>query len=1857
MTANNNLTTNFNVDPYYDDFDENKNFHRILYRPGFAVQARELTQQQSILQNQIHRFGNHVFRDGSEVTGATEVIDRVGVFRLKSTYAGSAIDVTTLEGKFARTRVSEELYKVKKAMPAAGGDFNLIFVQYLQDANTSSHDLRAANNEIVDFSSSFINGNNIFTSNTGAAQILATGDTNVAKPPVGAGFLYSVSESVRYHKGLFLRTPTQTAVVAANVSHSVSIGYTSTETLTTSDTDTTLTDPARGSYNYAAPGADRLQVNLTLTAKSVSSVDAPPLTSNNYFEISRIENGQLVKKRSTPDYDFLGDVLANRTFEESGNYSVEGLALSISNTNVTTSNLIVKVSPGTAYVKGFRIRIPSVTDVPLPKARSTDNVTEQSITGFYGNFITANTFTTGLVNINDRVELHSELTPSASTKIGEAHIKNVEYLSGSGDARKYKVFLYDIRVTASDKNFNNIKSIIKGNHSSFTSYIQVNSSSITTFNKTGDAVSGSADVRFTSVGGIKVGQQVIASGLIANTKVNSIAFDTVTLSNASTVSNTNQVYTFRSVDTTDSDATSSIFALPHSYVANTTNIDYKFKRKFASVSFVSGVATIQTNGGSERFSSGTGSLAHENYIVVVKSGGNGSTPTGSNIDMTSGSRSVTVPTATPGNPASATLDLDNGSFNGVCDIIAAIDVTADTRRVKTKTQATKTFTSGYPTSASSLSLGYADVIKVHAIYEGNSSLVTSNTSQLVVVNGANTTMQDVTSKFDFNKNQQDSFYDHSTLTLKPGFTANSNQILVDYSYYAHSGGLGYFSDRSYPNYVTIPSYVTKKGNLIELRDALDFRPTRSANTNSNIYSPIKTFDNHQIVDSQTFNIEADYDYFKRITHKIAMDHRGRLTVASGTPDINNPPVPITSSDQMLLATVFVSPYTYDEKDVLVRLEDNGRYTMKDIGVLDKRIENLEYYTSLNLLESQVQSTQFLDNNGDARFKSGFLVDPFKGHSIGNVYDTEYKASVDPIRQLMRPKFSSDHTPMVASAGGSLSINSKIVTLPFTETNFLSQVTASDTLNVNPFQVVTFTGIATLDPSSDSWVDTNNVSVVVNDNGDLDNLNNLSSQVGTTYGAWQQVGPEKLIGVGEGTGHNRFDYVKTEGPGGAAGGKTVGGTNIQSTLSASVTRTSVQTYTDTSTSTDLSRSVYYPYMRTRKVLFTITGARPNTDLFLYFGGINVSNWMAPSTLSSTRAEQVLYAATKNKTVTTNEFGEASGYFWVPNSRQVLSQSAYTANPNATVLPNGSNASKSETLFEAGVVDVMFVNNFINPQFSTSYCVTTFSSKGRQDTYTTTTTMTRRYQLVSTNAGTITKTENRVGFFLDSIESAEQVAASNGFTAAGLAFMNSTLEQQYASNAGRRPEVAGAVFWTERFEDLVATGLSASTAAALVAGDIKKAAAENNEDPNLCTGTGTDPLAQTFFIPSEFYPNGIFVSSVDLFLAQKDSNNLPLRLELRPTVNGFPSSEEAIPLSQVSLRPAAVNANASSPVATNVPFQAPIHLLPGEYSIVLLTDSLEYITHISTIGEDRLDGTGIVTEQPTLGSLFKSQNARTFTPQQESDLCFRLKHAQFTKDTNLSLTLTSNNVGRDSYSANTQFANTVGQYDLAYIDMPRYDSLQDITAIYEIKTKNLGGSIQPFETVLPNQDLVFTDSKEITTDSDLQLKVTFRTSDVNISPYFDLGSTGTTLVKNIINPPPTGTFVAETEPTNGYADAKYITRLVTLGEGLDAKGLKVFVDQNMPAGATVEVYYRVINKDDDSNFEERPYVLMSRRQDTITVNQDISRYNEYEYFADDITYTQDGALYSNFNAFSIKIVMYSTSTAASPSFRNFRAIALL
>ena len=84
--------TNLNAAPYFDDFNAENNYHRILFRPGFAVQARELTQLQSALQHQIEAHGSHIFRDGAMVVPGQGTVQKYASLKLANTFNAEQVD-------------------------------------------------------------------------------------------------------------------------------------------------------------------------------------------------------------------------------------------------------------------------------------------------------------------------------------------------------------------------------------------------------------------------------------------------------------------------------------------------------------------------------------------------------------------------------------------------------------------------------------------------------------------------------------------------------------------------------------------------------------------------------------------------------------------------------------------------------------------------------------------------------------------------------------------------------------------------------------------------------------------------------------------------------------------------------------------------------------------------------------------------------------------------------------------------------------------------------------------------------------------------------------------------------------------------------------------------------------------------------------------------------------------------------------------------------------------------------------------------------------------------------------------------------------------------------------------------------------------------------------------------------------------------------------------------------------------------------------------------------------------------------------------------------------------------------------
>lgn len=164
---------------------------------------------------------------------------------------------------------------------------------------------------------------------------------------------------------------------------------------------------------------------------------------------------------------------------------------------------------------------------------------------------------------------------------------------------------------------------------------------------------------------------------------------------------------------------------------------------------------------------------------------------------------------------------------------------------------------------------------------------------------------------------------------------------------------------------------------------------------------------------------------------------------------------------------------------------------------------------------------------------------------------------------------------------------------------------------------------------------------------------------------------------------------------------------------------------------------------------------------------------------------------------------------------------------------------------------------------------------------------------------------------------------------------------------------------------------------------------------------DPLAETFFVEEE---TGIFLTSIDLFFASKDET-LPVFVSIINTVNGYPGNVE-IELSKVTVNAYDVNVSTNKSITadkaewpspdnpTRVTFKAPVYLEgKTEYAIFIRSDSFKYRMWTSYLGDSTVNGLGMTTSQPVMGSLFKSQNANTWTTDQNEDLCFKLYRAKF------------------------------------------------------------------------------------------------------------------------------------------------------------------------------------------------------------------------------------------------------------------------
>jgi hypothetical protein len=511
------MTVLTNVSPYFDDFDENKNFVRVLFKPGVAVQARELTQSQTILQNQIKSVGNFLFKDGSKVSGPAPSVNLdARTIRLKNTdLRGSPIAVSNFLNTYVTTATSEVLGYVEFVYEADDPNLGdpISVVISLKKFNIINDGMFAENDELyfyTDYTDALnkatpsytaiattdITKNAISTLKqfsktvvlTNPSTIIEVGDllvhpsltkklyvTKIVNtlelevsdtPDVVIGgqnvsyvtkatnptTIVSQDDSIFYKYGFFVKATIQKIVPDRKTAYPTKlVGYLSDQQIITSEDDTTLLDPAFGSSNYFATGADRLKIDLNVVSLDVNSDGkVESAVAGDIIPLLNYNKGQIeYLAELTADAD-LDKKLAERTYDESGSYVVNSFKISPIVGLETDTDLKFSLSEGKAYVGGLPVRTVGATEISVPKSTLTETKTGYNINTTQGNYFKlANVqykiiSPTQLTASSMFLELHSVKNPTnANTLVGTLAYKNIEYdsyIGGINTSPQYKLF-------------------------------------------------------------------------------------------------------------------------------------------------------------------------------------------------------------------------------------------------------------------------------------------------------------------------------------------------------------------------------------------------------------------------------------------------------------------------------------------------------------------------------------------------------------------------------------------------------------------------------------------------------------------------------------------------------------------------------------------------------------------------------------------------------------------------------------------------------------------------------------------------------------------------------------------------------------------------------------------------------------------------------------------------------------------------------------------------------------------------------------------------------------------------------------------------------------------------------------------------------------------------------------------------------------------------------------------------------------------------------------------------------------------------------------------------------------------------
>jgi len=1557
------LSTDFNVTPYYDDYDIKKQFYRILFKPGYAVQARELTQMQSIIQKQVDLFGRNIFKEGSIVIPGEFILD------LKSPY----VKVKDLDA--ASNEVTISTYKNLEVTGVSSGVVGTI-VDVVDGTQSSSN----TKTIYVGYTSISATDPTVKTFQQGESLTTSDGKTLVVvdSSPSGTGARFIIREGVIFAKEHFIYFPAQSIVLSRYSNNpSCKVGFYITEEIITSLTDSSLLDPAQEASNFSAPGADRFKLSPELQVIAFDQQNP-----KDFIELFSIDNGIVTERFDRSQYNIIGDEIAKRTFDESGDYYVRGLGVRVRenldtginggfDASGSSSRLSIGVEPGTGYVKGYEVNKLVTEYITIDKANTYSNVSGQIATATMGSYVTCNQ-AVGMItaDIGAQVTLYNQTSRRLTNKtwtagspsganIGTAKIQSVQYESGLLGAPdgQIRVYLFDVKMSGTNP-FSSVKHVANTS-SSFGADVVL------------DTISGKAVLNEPGLSTLiyNVGSDSTRTlrGSDGNPKMNFNFLRTSTISIQSTgtatvsfTSDASEIFPYGTTTLSDSDKKEIMLSVGVSsnivmtgIVSGTsgtdavTGVGTKFNRlnvgdkiEFAGVSNTFFIKTITSDTSLTLTENLPSTVTSAVFYKAYKAG--------DLIDLTSkgsndGSRRVVTAT-----PTQLTINL-NESFVGD---LAGSKITYPVARTATSSPYAREITKSLRqnrlviinvgTQASRLgpfNLGFSDVYRINKIVKKTGSAPSSLTDGT-----------DVTQYFIFDDGQRDTHYEHASIRPSGINCGATDYFLVSLDYFSPSftSGRGYFSVNSYPidddsatlpsGYIRtedIPYYISPTTGIgYNLRNSIDFRPVKSSTATDTTTvgtastNPARTgaflFETNGLrMPIPASQFTYDYSYYLARQDIIALDKDGSIKVLKGTPAAI-PFRPEANENSMPLSQIYVSPFpslspfyanAIGRPDLACRISkiSNVRFTMRDIGVLKDRIENLEYYNALNLLEKAATDLQILDENGLSRFKNGYFVDTFNDHSLGDTNNPNYKIVVDPLERSIRPYYDIKSFKYDVISNTKVNISNGLLHLPFTEKVLLEQPIATSYRNVE-VSSYRFNGKMTLYPDTDVWVDSD----VLPDNQIV--TGPAQEDVPATMITWNQW-QSQIVGTSSSTTSqevyaygSRWGTSKGPGPTSQYGYKLqpeggilgFGGYNDRWLMNTTTTTTTTQnSRTGTQTNYSLESSsvslgervvgIEYPaYIRPQVIRVSVLGLLPNSRVYPFFDGESVDSFCTPIT---TTQFQDYDDGTITPSLWTNVSAEGS------NLKVNTDGSLYFL---LRIAPSK---------WTIGTKEVRVIDSPTNSEVD----ATTFA----KDYF--------------TSSGIIAKKQNTV------------------LTTRRIVSTTQALSETYTTSTSTT---------SNTFKDLVS-----------------------------CSAYSFLPKAP----PGD---EGLFLSSVDVYFQAKHPT-LGIWFEVREMSPDGGITRNTVPFSVVWKKTGEVNVSSNGTVATNIKFSMPIFLYSDvQYAFVIHTEGINpgYNLWVARKGEYIFGSTTQqYTSRPLSGTFFTTNNNLNWIPVEGLDLKIKFNRASFATGT--------------------------------------------------------------------------------------------------------------------------------------------------------------------------------------------------------------------------------------------------------------------